>query len=1158
MQRIIGIDFGTSTTYMNIKRYNGAQPDGDKFSYIPVMFNYGESSGYVATIVRENADGSFDFGEKASEPLEGSKIHTEIKMRLESSDEQERAEARRITREFFKFLHDQYAQQAANLGGAGDQEETVVSYPVKWKKETAQFMLDAARDAGFRNVRGMDEAEAAVATVLCQNSGGTGLIYADKPGYLLLIDMGAGTTDLVVCRYQASTNGEIAIELVTSWPHSADEPTFGGREIDKVLEQYVEDHLTKSLLPALAPQASVIARAPGQAKMWKERNVSVTLAADKKVNTCAYIGTYKTMGMLTGDFPAFGRREFESFAESGLRDYARLISGCLEKTAEVDENFSALDLVILTGGHSAWYFAKEILTGAMEGWLDHPMLAAVREDPCRVVSLPNPQTTVSLGLVYSKLPFKLAKKENPKTTIKSVEVSPPVDACYKWDDRLLPALRKYVEENGHFSVMNNVFSRHAYLPPQLRKDLHLQDDEEVLFARIVRRCDENDNVERIDGWVYSSKGIYTADLNIPESNFCPWETFMRFEDDPDVDAARKLVFDPNDPFSDTNEEIFFNADLYDLRDFLREQAINLQKAAAPKRPVQMATQPSDKKYYKWDDRFLSIVKQFIQEDPVIRSRNQIHKYPDHKKLWYLVERRNTTDHEIYFVNGFGRGGQNKAIICSHGLDVSYYQGGFWGYSHGPEGGVVSWDEFLNGNLRDLNSFSGRVVQEMFGLGDSLCSLQALLREEVSKEPKQTSASLSLYPIVILPINDRALTYAQDIQSELELCCGIQAKIDNRNLSLGKRIREAEQKENSYILVVREEDEIPQVVSVRRFGTDLGAMELQQFEELYRAGMSQEPIEKQTERSTTELYSNRRVVILPARGLVPLANVIEARLSVDYAINARIDYRDVDSNILEGQADYILLVDKESYSNVVAVWRGSGEYLGRMSLDEFESVYRGKTPQMPEKQTNKQSTPQTLQTAENESLDAAMKRFNRQVKDAKRQQKASAKPAQPTQTATQASNRTYKWDDRLLPIVKEFIQKDATFCKTNDLYRTDVVAQMRISFGLPAVDEIYYALATDGFFTRRSAKGNTGIIIASSGLWELETLPLKKSNYHITWEMILNGVVHAATKDRMFETINYKNLSYACPRYAFGDTAVMSRLQKLLREKSVALEEGRPI
>ena len=144
MRRVIGIDFGTSTTYMNVKRYDGDQPDGDRFTYIPVVFNYGESSGYVASIIRENADGSFDFGEKASEPLEGAKIYTEIKMRLESQDEAERFEARRVTREFFKFLYLQYAQQLQNLGGTEDEEETVVSYPVKWRRETANFMLEAA------------------------------------------------------------------------------------------------------------------------------------------------------------------------------------------------------------------------------------------------------------------------------------------------------------------------------------------------------------------------------------------------------------------------------------------------------------------------------------------------------------------------------------------------------------------------------------------------------------------------------------------------------------------------------------------------------------------------------------------------------------------------------------------------------------------------------------------------------------------------------------------------------------------------------------------------------------------------------------------------------------------------------------------------------
>lgn len=54
----------------------------DKFSYMPVEFNYGEFNGFVASIARENADGSFDFGAKAAEPMEGACVYTEVKMRL--------------------------------------------------------------------------------------------------------------------------------------------------------------------------------------------------------------------------------------------------------------------------------------------------------------------------------------------------------------------------------------------------------------------------------------------------------------------------------------------------------------------------------------------------------------------------------------------------------------------------------------------------------------------------------------------------------------------------------------------------------------------------------------------------------------------------------------------------------------------------------------------------------------------------------------------------------------------------------------------------------------------------------------------------------------------------------------------------------------------
>ena len=429
MQRVIGIDFGTSTTYMNVKRYNGDKPVEDRFSYMPVMFNYGESSGFVSSVVRRNADGTFDFGEKATELLEGAQIYTEFKMRLESPDEAQRAEARQVTEAFFRFLYETYTQQEDSLGYPDDTVETIVSYPVKWQAETVNFMLNAARAAGFPEVTGMDEATAAVSTAMCRRlSEGNGIpMPQDRPGYLLLIDMGAGTTDLAVCQYLMRPGEGLHIDMVASWPRSAQDPTFGGREVDKALEGYVERYLRQALAPAFANMAPSIAALPGQAKLWKERNVSVNLAAGKPVTTCGYLASYRSMGMLSGEFAAFGRAEFEALIQDGLQDFSRLVTGCLEKAAQADSLFAETgpDLVILTGGHSAWYFAREILDGTMAAFLSHPLLDTVRREKQRVIGLPNPQSTVALGLVYSKLPLQTQEggQETGRETIDQPENS---------------------------------------------------------------------------------------------------------------------------------------------------------------------------------------------------------------------------------------------------------------------------------------------------------------------------------------------------------------------------------------------------------------------------------------------------------------------------------------------------------------------------------------------------------------------------------------------------------------------------------------------------------------------------------------------------------------------------------------------------------------
>ena len=423
MLRVIGIDFGTSTTYMYVKRYNDAnnmQPLGGNFTFIPVIFNHGANNGNIATIIRENADGTFDCGESADMQLEGSVVYRAFKMKLESEEENERSTARRMTKEFFKYLHECYHQQSSTLGAPGDTIETLVSYPVKWKQETRDFMIQCAVDAGFQNVKGIDEATSAVFTVLCQQMDSIqqeGLVYANKPGYLLIVDMGAGTTDLAVCRYSITSQdgnqmnmSSISTEVIACWPMAEDSATFGGREIDSVLAKYVQNYLEDALAPAMVTLAEPVANQPGGAKAWKEKQVSVFLNKNEPVTTCAYITSFPVQKK----FPPIDREKFESLID--LHEFSSLVQGCLDLAGEAVPDFSekGLDLVILTGGHSGWYFTRDIIDGTMPEYVTHPSLKHVRENPKRVIMLPNPQATVALGMVYSKLPYRIEEYEEPK------------------------------------------------------------------------------------------------------------------------------------------------------------------------------------------------------------------------------------------------------------------------------------------------------------------------------------------------------------------------------------------------------------------------------------------------------------------------------------------------------------------------------------------------------------------------------------------------------------------------------------------------------------------------------------------------------------------------------------------------------------------------
>lgn len=392
-ERIIGIDFGTSTSVIRVKRYdeNGA-PIGDTGLVLPVTFNMGST--VVPTLIRTNGSDTV-YGYEAQIHQKNSTTYQNFKVELESDDEEKKQQARKLTADFFAYLAATYNEQSSggHLGDSTDKIRTIISYPVKWSDETKQFMIETAKKAGFENVEGMDEAQAAINAVLVQNAD-----HLKKHGYLsekesvniMLIDMGAGTTDLVLCKYYIEQK---KTDIICTWPKSG-EILFGGKEVDDILR----DHI-KSKLPE-EESAGVLKRCGLEKfKSWKENMVSPALKKNDRVEEFSDLDMIVDLLEIETEDYSVDRGVFESISKEYLQKFSKLVAGCIEES-KIDA--TDVDIVILTGGHSQWYFVNEILSGKKREF-GEIYLKKIVEDNNRILPIALPQETVALGLVYSNL-----------------------------------------------------------------------------------------------------------------------------------------------------------------------------------------------------------------------------------------------------------------------------------------------------------------------------------------------------------------------------------------------------------------------------------------------------------------------------------------------------------------------------------------------------------------------------------------------------------------------------------------------------------------------------------------------------------------------------------------------------------------------------------
>lgn len=390
VERIIGIDFGTSTSVVKIKTYKDNEPIDAREIADYIRFDNKDT---LPTLVYETTDGRYLVGYEAENAAVKGVLHQNFKLDLISTDPSVREEAKQYTEIFLKYLFDKYNEQK-NYFSACDMETTYISYPAKWSEELREIMVKLVQKVGFKNVEGLDEPTAAIHTVMVQERGKLSL-NDDGSANILMVDMGAGTTDLVLSRY--TPNSEQQISIINVWPKADSACLFGGREIDEVLCEYVKAYLVNCGVPNTR---NFKEKYMDKCKTWKENNISpVFKDRNGVIRYCGFVDTLTAMLNVDIEFPPLSRDSFEDMLKDYISQFPRMINDCLD-----DAGFSRYDLdyVILTGGHSQWYFTNEMLEGSLLKF-GRVELPKIQKDKKRVIKLSRPQETVALGLVYQRI-----------------------------------------------------------------------------------------------------------------------------------------------------------------------------------------------------------------------------------------------------------------------------------------------------------------------------------------------------------------------------------------------------------------------------------------------------------------------------------------------------------------------------------------------------------------------------------------------------------------------------------------------------------------------------------------------------------------------------------------------------------------------------------
>lgn len=415
---IVGIDFGTSSTVVAVKNYPTTTETAINFVLSAV-----DGTKIIPTMIFQRAsDHKYYYGlevEKEARDSDG-RMFINFKMDLVSEDVSKKDLARRLTKQFFKYLYNLFDEQRSNLGITDETTiRTIVSYPAKWPSEVISFMKAAASEAGFgdiQSINGENEPSAAIRSALVASPKTVQkTISYGKAFTALLLDMGAGTSDVTIAKciindkqssnpgIQVGFKGAKGNNQITSYPPINNPFLCGGREIDDALIKWAERTVEEGFSKGSNRNERQFLRHKTKAtnavdmKKWKETNLSRALSSDKQSEYGALRDALDTFDAPASCLPALNKKTFEDITANHWKNLSMLIEEAVQfAPGQIDDFKGAqdIDVVFLTGGHSQWYKVKEFFIG------ENSMFAKVKENHERLIIQGSPQSAVAAGLAY--------------------------------------------------------------------------------------------------------------------------------------------------------------------------------------------------------------------------------------------------------------------------------------------------------------------------------------------------------------------------------------------------------------------------------------------------------------------------------------------------------------------------------------------------------------------------------------------------------------------------------------------------------------------------------------------------------------------------------------------------------------------------------------